>query len=131
MSPHRRIALIRKVMTGDNLSLIDRIGATLLLYAQPIRRLIRLTIHDVLADSDPVTIRLSDPTPVPEPSLNHSIYCTPMNSTSSRSPRRPRRSRRSIWRSMSWTRWVNISCSGATALAALSALSASSSCLRR
>jgi hypothetical protein len=69
ISQHRRIALIRKVMTSDDLPLTDRVAATLiLLYAQPTRRLIRLTIHDVLTDGDQVTIRLSDPpTPVPEP----------------------------------------------------------------
>jgi hypothetical protein len=69
ISQHRRIALIRKVMTSDDLPLMDRVAATLvLLYAQPIRRLIRLTVHDVLTDGDQVAIRLGDPpTPVPEP----------------------------------------------------------------
>lgn len=69
ISQHRRIALIGKVMSGDNLPLMDRVTAALvLLYAQPIRRLIRLTVHDVLADGDQVALRLGDPpTPVPEP----------------------------------------------------------------
>lgn len=40
----------------------------LLLYAQPVSRITRLTIDDVIRDGDQVLLRLGDPpTPVPEP----------------------------------------------------------------
>jgi hypothetical protein len=40
----------------------------LLLYAQPVSRLVRLTIDDVIIDGDQVLVQLGDPpTPVPEP----------------------------------------------------------------
>lgn len=69
ISQHHRIALIRKIMTSDDLPLIERIAAALiLLYAQPVRRLVRLTVHDVQHDGDQVALLLGDtPTPVPEP----------------------------------------------------------------
>ncbi|MFK0297524.1 hypothetical protein ACIQU6_44735 [Streptomyces sp. NPDC090442] len=56
-------------MTSDDLPLMERIAAALiLLYAQPVRRLIRLTVHDVQHDGDQVALLLGDPpTPVPEP----------------------------------------------------------------
>ncbi|MET8956276.1 hypothetical protein [Streptomyces sp. NPDC004533] len=69
ISQHRRITLIRRVLTSDDLPQSERIAAALiLLYAQPIRRLVRLTVRDVLADGDQVLLRLGEPpTPVPEP----------------------------------------------------------------
>lgn len=69
ISQHNRIALIRKVMTSDDLPLMERIAAALiLLYAQPVRRLVRLTVHDVQHDGDQVVLRLDNPAaPVPEP----------------------------------------------------------------
>ncbi|MFJ1550856.1 hypothetical protein [Streptomyces sp. NPDC088246] len=69
ISQHHRIALIRKIMTSDDLPLMERIAAALiLLYAQPVRRLVRLTVHDVQHDGDQVALLLGDPpTPVPEP----------------------------------------------------------------
>jgi hypothetical protein len=69
ISQHHRIALIRKIMTSDDLLLMERIAAALILhYAQPVRRLVRLTVHDVQHDGDQVTLLLGDPpTPVPEP----------------------------------------------------------------
>ncbi|MFJ1569875.1 hypothetical protein ACIOG8_37665 [Streptomyces erythrochromogenes] len=69
ISQHHRIALIRKIMTSDDLPLMERIAAALiLLYAQPVRRLVRLTVHDVQRDGDQVALLLGDPpTPVPEP----------------------------------------------------------------
>jgi hypothetical protein len=53
ISQHRCIALIRKLITNDSLPPMERVAAALvLLYAQPIRRLIRLTVHDVLHIGD-------------------------------------------------------------------------------
>jgi hypothetical protein len=48
---------------------VDRVvGLLILLYAQPLDRIARLTIDDVLADGEEVLLRLGDPpTPVPQP----------------------------------------------------------------
>ncbi|GGJ71893.1 hypothetical protein GCM10010121_098110 [Streptomyces brasiliensis] len=69
ISQHGRITLIRRVLTSDDLPQAERVAAALvLLYAQPIRRLVRLTVHDVLADGPQAFLRLGDPpTPVPGP----------------------------------------------------------------
>jgi hypothetical protein len=66
---HRRIALLRRFLTDEQLPLMDRVAATLLLlYAQPVSRIVRLTTDDVIQDGDQVLLRLGDPpTPVSEP----------------------------------------------------------------
>jgi hypothetical protein len=66
---HRRLALLRRFLTDDQLPLMDRVVATLLLlYAQPLSRIVRLTIDDVIHEDDGVLLRLGDPpTAVPEP----------------------------------------------------------------
>lgn len=48
---------------------MEGVAAALILFrAQPIRRLVRLTIHDVQHEPDQVALRLGDPpTPGPEP----------------------------------------------------------------
>jgi len=69
ISQRRRLALLRRAVTGTDLPLPDRVAATLiLLYAQPVSRICRLTVDDVLHDGDQVALRLGDPpSPVPEP----------------------------------------------------------------
>ena len=69
ISQHRRIAVIRRVLNAQDLPPRDQIVALLvLLYAQPISRIVRLTLDDVLRDGDHVRIRLGDPpSPTPEP----------------------------------------------------------------
>lgn len=58
----RRIALIGRVLTGDDTPLCSRVAAGLLpLYAQPVSRIVRLPIDDV----DQVLLRLGDPPPAP------------------------------------------------------------------
>ncbi|MFJ3520438.1 hypothetical protein [Streptomyces sp. NPDC090131] len=66
---HRRRAILRRVLNDDSLSLRARVAAALvLLYAQPVSRIVRLTIDDVTDDETTVTIRLGDPpSPLPEP----------------------------------------------------------------
>ncbi|MFG2563212.1 hypothetical protein [Streptomyces sp. NPDC048496] len=77
ISQHRRITLIRRVLTDEELLLADRVAAALvLLYAQPVSRLVRLTTSDIVRDGGQVMLRLGDPAaPVPEPFagmlLNH------------------------------------------------------------
>lgn len=66
---HRRLAILRRVLNDDSLPLRARIAAALvLLYAQPVSRIVRLTIDDVTNDETTVTVRLGDPpSPLPEP----------------------------------------------------------------
>jgi integrase len=69
ITQRRRLELIRRAVTDEQVSLRTRVAACLmLLYAQPVSRLLRLTIDDVIQQEDDVFIRLGDPpTPVPEP----------------------------------------------------------------
>ncbi|MFE2322784.1 hypothetical protein ACFXD5_02455 [Streptomyces sp. NPDC059385] len=66
---HRRLAILRRVLNDDSLPLRARMAAALvLLYAQPVSRIVRLTIDDVTDDETTVTVRLGDPpSPLPEP----------------------------------------------------------------
>jgi hypothetical protein len=70
ISQHRRLALIHRFLTDKRIELRTRVaGCLLLLYAQPVSRLARLTLDDIIiGDDGQVFIRLGDPpTPVPEP----------------------------------------------------------------
>lgn len=69
ISQHRRLALIRRMLTDDAIPLVERVVALLiLLYAQPVSRLVRLTTADILINDDQVMLDLGDPpSPVPEP----------------------------------------------------------------
>lgn len=69
ISQHRRLELIRRAVTDDHLPLRTRVAACLmLLYAQPVSRLRRPTIDDVIRQDGQVLIRLGHPpAPVPEP----------------------------------------------------------------
>ncbi|MER6694584.1 hypothetical protein [Streptomyces minutiscleroticus] len=66
---HHRLAVLRRVLNDDALPLRARIAAALvLLYAQPVTRIVRLTANDVIDDGTTVTVRLGDPpSPLPEP----------------------------------------------------------------
>ncbi|MFF1680929.1 hypothetical protein ACFVYG_33430 [Streptomyces sp. NPDC058256] len=59
---HRRLAMPQRVLNDDALPLRSRVVAALvLLYAQPVSRIVRLT-------NDPIAVRLGDPpSPLPEP----------------------------------------------------------------
>jgi len=69
ISQHRRIGLIRRAVTDDAIPLRARVVTLLmLLYAQPISRIMRLTTDDVIHGGDQITLRLgTPPSPVPEP----------------------------------------------------------------
>jgi hypothetical protein len=69
ISQQQRLATIRRLLTEDDIPLLTRVAATLmLLYAQPLTRILRLTIDDVLHRDNEVSIRLGDPpTPIPPP----------------------------------------------------------------
>jgi integrase len=65
---HRRLAILRRVLNDVSLPLRARVAALVLLYAQPVGRIVRLTINDVIDDETVVTVRLGDPpSPLPEP----------------------------------------------------------------
>jgi hypothetical protein len=69
IAQHQRLTLLRQTLSREDIPLQDRVAAALvLLYAQPITRITRLTTDDVLQDDGEVVIRLGDPpSPVPEP----------------------------------------------------------------
>jgi integrase len=69
VSQHERLGIIRRLAEDHELDLRDRIVALLvLLYAQPVTRITRLTTSDVTRDDGTLRIRLGDPpAPVPEP----------------------------------------------------------------
>ncbi|MFF9673584.1 MULTISPECIES: hypothetical protein [Streptomyces] len=66
---HRRLALLRRTLNDDSLPLRTQVAAALvLLYAQPVSRIVRLTLDDVIDLGATVTVRLGDPpSPLPEP----------------------------------------------------------------
>lgn len=66
----QRIELLRRIHAGDGMDLTERvIGMLILLYAQPLSRIVRLTLDDVTVDQHGrMLIRLGDPpAPVPAP----------------------------------------------------------------
>ncbi len=69
LTQHRRLQILRKLVTDDQIELRPRVAAILLLlYGQPLSRIVRLTIDDILTTGDSVLIRFGEPpTPVPEP----------------------------------------------------------------
>ncbi|WP_234534624.1 hypothetical protein [Streptomyces shenzhenensis] len=66
---HRRLAILRRALNDDSLPLRTRVAAALvLLYAQPVACIVRLTVDDVLDDGATIAVRLGDPpSPLPEP----------------------------------------------------------------
>mgnify|MGYP001088030290 CR=1 FL=1 len=69
LAQHQRLTLLRQTVNRDDILLRDRVAAALvLLHAQPLTRIARLTIDDVLQEDGEVLVRLGDPpSPVPEP----------------------------------------------------------------
>jgi hypothetical protein len=69
LAHRKRMALLGQLLNNDDLPLRPRVaGVIVLLYAQPLSRIVRLTIDDVLRDGDQVLLRLGQPpSPVPTP----------------------------------------------------------------
>ena len=65
----KRISHLGRVLTDQDLPLQVRTAAAIvLLYAQPLTRVVRLTLDDVIRDGGQVLLRLGEPpTPVPDP----------------------------------------------------------------
>ncbi|MEU4560198.1 hypothetical protein AB0F72_17590 [Actinoplanes sp. NPDC023936] len=63
-----RTRLLGQLLTDDRSPLRTRVAAViLLLYAQPVSRITRLTIDDIIRDGDQILVRLGDPpSPVPD-----------------------------------------------------------------
>lgn len=66
---HERMALLGQLLTDRDLPLRSRVaGVIVLLYAQRVSRIVRLTVDDVIRDGDQVLLRLGEPpSPVPAP----------------------------------------------------------------
>jgi hypothetical protein len=69
MSQRDWTTAIRHLLTDQTIPLRTRVaGAILLLYAQPVTRIVRLTINDINSHGNVTTLHLGDPpSPVPEP----------------------------------------------------------------
>ncbi|WP_432850493.1 hypothetical protein ACQPXB_08065 [Amycolatopsis sp. CA-161197] len=69
LDQHHHLAVIRALLTEETIPLLTRVAALLmLLYAQPLTRILKLTLDDVLDADGELSIRLGDPPiPVPEP----------------------------------------------------------------
>jgi hypothetical protein len=69
ISQAARLAMIRELLVGEGFPLVERVVSLLvLLYAQPVARVVRLRVEDVLQEPDGVFLRLGTPaSPVPEP----------------------------------------------------------------
>ncbi|MGA5135193.1 hypothetical protein ACPCTO_35995 [Streptomyces olivoreticuli] len=69
LSQQERLNLLGRLLTNDSLPLRSRVAAvTVLLYAHPCTRVVRLTIDDVVRDDGQALLRLGDPpSPVPGP----------------------------------------------------------------
>ena len=64
-----RVSQLGRILTDHELPLRSRVAAALvLLYAQPLSRIVRLTLNDVIRDGNQVLLPLGEPpTPVPGP----------------------------------------------------------------
>jgi len=69
ISQQRRLSWTNRALTDDSIALRTRVAAgLLLLFAQPITRIVKLTLNDVTRDGQDVYLRLGNPpTPVPAP----------------------------------------------------------------
>lgn len=69
ISQQQRVALLRRITRDTDLAPADRtIAMLVLLYAQPLARIQRLTIDDIVDTAGGLTVRLGDPpSPIPAP----------------------------------------------------------------
>ncbi|WP_458688775.1 hypothetical protein [Nocardia tengchongensis] len=69
MPQQQRIDLLGRLLTDPDQPLRSRVAAAIvLLYAQPVSRIVRLTLDDVIHDSGTILLRLGEPpSPVPGP----------------------------------------------------------------
>lgn len=68
ISQEQRLALIRRIHVDNSIPLQDRVVAMLiLLYAQPLIKIARLSVADIVVDEGEVLLRLGSGNPVPVP----------------------------------------------------------------
>jgi hypothetical protein len=69
MAEEARLAALRRLLLDTDVPPLLRVaGLIVLLYAQPLTRIVQLTVDDLLRDGETVFLRLGDPpSPVPEP----------------------------------------------------------------
>ncbi|TWG03368.1 hypothetical protein FHX80_111792 [Streptomyces brevispora] len=69
LSEDERLAALGRLLTDTEIPMRLRVaGVIVLLYAQPLSRVVRVTIDDVICDGDAVLLRLGEPpSPVPAP----------------------------------------------------------------
>jgi hypothetical protein len=69
LGQHERLDLLRDLLDNDQRPLAYRVAAVLLLlYAQPLTRVVRLTVDQITTDADGVSIQFdAEPVPLPEP----------------------------------------------------------------
>lgn len=69
LSQQQRLSILGRLLTSEDIPLRTRVaGSIVLLYAQPLTRVVRLALDDVIHDGDQVFLRLGEPpTPVPAP----------------------------------------------------------------
>ena len=78
LEQRERLNLLGYLLTSGDLPLRPRVAAIIvLLYAQPLSRVVRLTIDDVIQDGNQVLLRLGDPpSPLPAPVADLGIPAT-------------------------------------------------------
>ncbi|MFE3907355.1 hypothetical protein ACFXPY_45865 [Streptomyces sp. NPDC059153] len=72
LSEDERLDVLGRLLTGPDTPRNLRVaGVIVLLYAQPLTRIVRLTVDDVVHDGEAVLLRLGEPaSPVPEPAAS-------------------------------------------------------------
>ncbi|MDG9728749.1 hypothetical protein [Streptomyces sp. DH41] len=77
LAQHQRLTLLRQAVDQCGIPLQNRVVAALvLLYAQPLTRIARLTTDDALHEDGEVLVRLGEPpSPVPEPLAGLLLTC--------------------------------------------------------
>lgn len=95
LSQRQRLDLLRRLLTVEDLPLLDRVAAILmLLYAQPLTRVLRLTLDDVL-DATPRSTSAQRPHGRAAPARPASTRAGRRQDTSQRVSRRRREARQS------------------------------------
>jgi len=94
ISQTRRLTLIRRVHDDENIPLQDRVVALLiLLYAQPLTKIARLNVADIVLDGGDVLLRLGygDPVPIVPPSPTCCLTTSPPDRIGPLPPTQPAR----------------------------------------
>jgi integrase len=90
LSEDERLDALGRLLTGSGIPMrLRAAGIIVLLYAQPLTRVVRLTVDDVLHDGETVLLRLGEPaSPIPAPvaSLLQEYIASRANMTTATNP---------------------------------------------